>query len=294
VDQHAVAGAVAAYRRGLPWATLAPTAMESARPYRALPKVEAWIQQQLATVWAAAGMPGSPPFDLRFSPHLVISFLDSVLAGPSADGADRTHTVLVGPALLHRLPMAQFPWEWLDPGRRHVLVTVGTLGLDYSGDFYRRVLEALRPLGDRLQAIVVAPSSTMPDPPEHILLLPSVPLLELAPRLDAVLCHAGLSTVSEVLAHAVPLVVAPITSDQPITAARVAAIGAGLRVRFDGTPPERLREALLTVLDDPSYRAAAARVRESFRAAGGARAAADHLEALARQHVNTLGKVGVT
>ncbi len=44
--------------------------------------------------------------------------------------------------------------------------------------------------------------------------------------------------------------------------------------------PEPLREDLLAVLDDPSYRAAARRVGESFAAAGGAPAAADQLETL--------------
>jgi len=95
-------------------------------------------------------------------------------------------------------------------------------------------------------------------------------------------CHAGLNTVSEALAHAVPLVLAPIAHDQPVVAAQGAAAGAGIRVRFEAAEPQRLRAALLTVLDDPSYPAAAQRLRESFRAAGGAGVAADHLVALAR------------
>ncbi|HEY3872245.1 MAG TPA: nucleotide disphospho-sugar-binding domain-containing protein [Actinocrinis sp.] len=295
VDQHAVAGAIAAHRHALPWASMATTTMELTRPYRGLPLVEAWIRAQMAAIWTAAGMPGEPPHDLRFSPHLVISFLDAGLAGARVPGTGVAglapgeplwpdNTVLVGPALPHRLPAADFPWEWLDPGRRHVLVTVGTLALGFADDFYRRMTEALRPLGDRLQAIVVAPETMVPDPSEHVMARPTVPVLELMPRLDAVVCHAGVNTVCEALAHAVPLVLAPVRSDQPITAAQVEAAGAGIRVRFDGTPPERLRTALLTVLDDPSYRAAAGRVRESFRAAGGAPAAADHLEALARRH----------
>jgi UDP:flavonoid glycosyltransferase YjiC (YdhE family) len=51
-------------------------------------------------------------------------------------------------------------------------------------------------------------------------------------------------------------------------------------VRFGRVRPADLRAALLAVLDVPSYRAAARRVRESFAAAGGAAAAADHLEKL--------------
>lgn len=278
VDQHAVAGAIAAHRAGLPWASLAPTTMELTRPYRVLPKVEAWIHGQMAAAWTAAGMAGEPPHDLRFSPHLLVAFTGSALNGP-LDWPD--NAVLVGPALAERPRDTTFPWDWLDPGRRHVLVTVGTLSMDLAQDFHARVIEALRPLGRDVQAIVVAPDGTVQDPPPgDVLVRPRVPVLDLMPWLDAVVSHGGLNTVCEALAHGVPLVVAPIKGDQPINAARVAAVGAGRRVRFASVRPGRLREDLLAVLDDPSYRAAALRVRDSFAAAGGAAAAALHLEGM--------------
>jgi UDP:flavonoid glycosyltransferase YjiC (YdhE family) len=277
VDQHAVAGAVAAHRAGLPWASMAPTTMELTRPYRALPKVEAWLQGRLAAIWNAAGMPGAPPHDLRFSPHLLIAFTGTALTGPLPWPGN---AVLVGPALAPRPPDPTFPWGWLDPGRRQVLVTVGTLSMDTARGFYDRAIEALRPLGDRLQAILVAPDGTVPDPPDHVLVRPRVPVLELLPRLDAVVSHGGLNTVCESLAHGVPLLVAPIKGDQPINAAQVVAAGAGRRVRFASVRPGRFRDELLAVLDDPAYRAAARRVRDSFAATGGAPAAARKLEEL--------------
>ncbi|WP_225848901.1 glycosyltransferase [Streptomyces sp. HPF1205] len=278
VDQHAVAGAIAAHRAGLPWASMAPTTMELTRPYRALPKVEAWIHERMAMMWTAAGMPGQPPHDLRFSPHLLIAFTGSALTGP-LEWPD--NAVLVGPALAPRPADTSFPWDWLDPARRHVLVTVGTLSMDLAGEFYARVVEALRPLRDSVQAIVVAPDGAIPEPPARDILVRSrVPVLELMPRLDAVVTHGGLNTVCEALAHGVPLVVAPIKGDQPINAAQVVAAGAGRRVRFASVRPKPLREDLLAVLDDPSYRGAAHRIRESFAAAGGAAAAARHLEGM--------------
>lgn len=278
VDQHAVAGAVAAHRAGLPWASLAPTTMELTRPYRALPAVEAWIHARMAEIWTAAAMPGEPPHDLRFSPYLTVAFTGEALNGP-LHWPGNAH--LVGPALSARPPDTAFPWEWLDPARRHVLVTVGTLALDLAQDFHARVVEALRPIAGSVQAVVIAPDGTVPGAPEaDVLVRPRAPVLELMPRLDAVVSHGGLNTVCEALAHGVPLVVAPIKGDQPLNAARVAAVGAGRRVRFPSARPEELRGALLAVLDDPSYRAAAGRVRDSFAAAGGAAAAAGHLERL--------------
>jgi len=287
VDQHAVAGALVAHGRGLPWAGVAPTTAELTRPYRALPKVESWILGLLDGLWAEAGLPGLPPHDLRFSPHLLIAFTGTALVGAGLTGAPSwpDNAALVGPALEPRPADAGFPWDWLDPGRKHLLVTMGTLSMDLAEGFYRRMAQALEPLGDRLQAIVVAPEYAIPDPPAHVLVLRQVPMLELMPRLDAVVGHGGLNTVCEALAHALPLVIAPIKGDQPINAAQVAAAGAGIRVRFARTRPEPLRDAVLAVLDDPSYRAAAERVRESFRAAGGAPAAADLLESLAVRNI---------
>lgn len=281
VDQHALAGALVAERSGLRWATLCSSSMELAQPYRKLPKIEAWIRGHLATVWGEAGLPAGEVPDLRFSPYLVVALTSPALTGELVFPG---HYALVGPALSARPAAAGFPWDWLDPGRAHVLVTVGTMAEANATDstnFYSRAAAALAPLGDRLQGIVIAPPDAIPEPPGHVLVAPRVPLLELMPHLNAVVCHGGLNTVCESLSCAVPLVIAPLTRDQPINAGQVAAAGAGLRVSFGRVTPAQLRAALTTVLDDPGYRAAAARIRDSFAAAGGARAAAQHLAQLA-------------
>ncbi len=281
VDQHALAGALAAQRHGLRWATLCSSSMELTEPFRDLPRVDAWIHGQLAALRAGAGLPEDEAHDLRFSPYLVIAFTGTALTGLLPFPG---HFALVGPSLATRPAGSGFPWDRLHPGRSRVLVTVGTLAEGIaagSSNFYARAVAALRPLGDRLQGIVVAPTEAIPDPPEHILVAPRVPVLELMPHLDAVVCHGGLNIVCEALAHAVPLVVAPIRHDQPVNAAQVAAAGAGIRVRFARVSPDQLRTAVEAVLGDPSYRAAARRVRDSFAAAGGARRAAERLEGLA-------------
>jgi MGT family glycosyltransferase len=293
-DQHALAGALAAERHGMPWATLCTSTIELGRPFEKLPKVDEWIRGHLATLTAEAGLANQTPLaggqenDLRFSPYLVIVFSSEFLLG---DQAFPGHFALVGPALSARPPTATagFPWDRLDPDRRHVLVTVGTMADADAMDFYPRAVDALRPLGDSVQGIVVAPPEAiheaMRDVPEHIMPMARIPQLELLPRTDAVVCHGGLNTVSETLSNAVPLVVAPLTRDQPINAANVVRVGAGIRVNFHRVRPVQLRDAVLALLSDPSYRAAAGRVRDSFTAAGGAAEAAARLERLAANPV---------
>jgi UDP:flavonoid glycosyltransferase YjiC (YdhE family) len=280
VDQHAIAGPIVAHRFGLPWATVATTAMELTRPFaRGLPKVEAWIQQQMRTAWSAAGRPGEPPWDLRFSPDLVIGFLGEELLDDASQLPP--NTVTVGPSIAARAPDPDFPFGWLDPARQHVLVTMGTLNMDQAAHFYPRMLAALEPLGGRLQAVVVAPQGTITGEPEHVLVRRPVPVLDLLPLMDAVVSHGGLNTVSESLVHGVPLLVTPIKGDQALIASAVARAGAGLRVSIDHSRPDALRAALLDLLDDPGYAEAARVTGKRLLAGGGADAAATALIQLA-------------
>jgi MGT family glycosyltransferase len=278
VDQHALAGALVAERHAIPWASVCTSTIEVGRPFAQLPKAAGWIHGHLATLSAEAGLAGGQAIDLRFSPYLVIVFSSGYLLGARDFPG---HFALVGPALSGRPATVSFPWDRLDPARRHVLVTVGTMADADAMDFYPRAVDALRPLGDRLQAIVLAPPQALPGLPEHILAIQRIPQLELLPRMDAVVCHAGLNTVSEALSNGVPLVVAPLTRDQPINAANVVRAGAGIRAHFYRARPDELRASVLALLSDPAYRAAAGRVRDSFAAAGGAPQAAARLERLA-------------
>ncbi|MEV5571930.1 glycosyltransferase [Spirillospora sp. NPDC052269] len=275
-DQQALAGPVAARRAGIAWATSASTPAEVLRPLAGMPKVEAWISSLMDGFQTASGL--DDPVDLRFSDRLVLVFTTAALAGDVSRFPG--HWVFAGPALAGRPDRGEFPWDWLDPGRRKVLISLGTLNGPAGERFYRAALEALDGWESDVQAIVVAPPGMLEKPPPHVLVTGHVPQLALLPHLDAVVTHGGHNTVSEALAHGLPLVVCPIRDDQPIIAGQVVAAGAGTRLRFGRVRPADLRAALAAVLDTPSFRAAAERVRDSFAAAGGAATAADHLEEL--------------
>ena len=285
-DEHTPAGAFTAYRHGIPWATLATSSMELTRPLRAFPPIEARILEHLRALWERAGLPPREFTDPRFSPHLVLALTSPALTGPQPFPA---HYALVGPVLADRSAQdaaagrEPFPWDRLDPQRRHVLVTMGTLAADVAGGFYARAAQAVGELADRVQGIVIAPPEALPeDLPSNVLAVSWAPILELLERgaLDTVVCHGGMNTVCEALAHRVPVVPAPIRHDQPVIANQLAAAGAGLRVSFGRADAATLRRAIETVLDEPSYRDAAARISERFAEDGGARTAADRLEAL--------------
>jgi MGT family glycosyltransferase len=274
-DQQALAGAVAARRAGITWATSATTPGELARPLADLPRVEAWVTGQMAAFQRDNGV--SDPVDLRFSDRLVLAYTTPALFGDvSGLGAQ---FVFTGPALARRPERSAFPWPWLDPARAGVLVSLGTLNGPAGRQFFRVVVDALADLGGEAQAVIAAPPPEGAVPP-HLLFAGHVPQLALLPRMSAVVSHGGHNTVCESLAHGLPLVLTPIRDDQPLVAAQVVAAGAGIRLRFGRLRADELRAAIRAVLDDPAYRAAAGRIRDSFTAAGGAVTAADHLEKL--------------
>ncbi|MBT2447636.1 glycosyltransferase family 1 protein [Streptomyces sp. ISL-43] len=280
-DQQALAGPVVARRLGVPWVTSASTSAELTRPFADFPKVGEWVAAQIGGLLAECGADreaAGPEWDPRFSDRLVLVFSSRELVGVSEDFPP--HYAFVGPAFGARPPAPAFPWEQLDPARRRVLVSLGTLNQEAGGRFYGAVLGAAERLCEDVQLVLAAPASLVGEVPGNVLLRESVPQLELLPHLDAVVCHGGHNTVCEALAHGLPLVVAPIRDDQPIVARQVVDAGAGVRVRFGRTRAEELRDALTAVLDEPVHRRGARRIQASFAAAGGAAAAADRLEKL--------------
>ena len=98
-------------------------------------------------------------------------------------------------------------------------------------------------------------------PPANVTVVPWARHADVVPHCAAVVTHGGHGTVMKALEAGVPLVVVPLGRDQPDNAARVTHVGAGIQVK--GKPnADKLEAALRTVLDDPSYGAAAGRMAD--------------------------------
>ena len=276
-DQYALAGALAADAHGVRWATLCAGILELTPPVED-PGLAEWVRERVASVRESAGLPAGGRADLLFSPYLVIATTARALTGPVPLPG---HCVLIGAALGARRTDPGFGWDWWDPGRRHVLVTAGTMSGHLVPDYLARMMAALEPMAARVQVVLNTAADALPAPPPHVLVAPRVPMLDLMPRLDVVVCQAGQSTVNEALAHGVPMVLAPIRLGELAVAQQVTREGAGIAVSFADATPAQLAAAVTAVLDEPAYRAHARRIAGEFAAAGGAGAAAAHLAKLA-------------
>jgi MGT family glycosyltransferase len=172
-----------------------------------------------------------------------------------------------------------FPWERLDPSRRQVYASMGTLQNGILQTF-RMMAEACA--GMDLQLVISLGGGLDPallgDLPGDPVVVGYAPQLDLIRRSALTISHGGLNTALESLAEGVPMVVLPVAYDQPGVGARVEWSGAGRSIPVGRLTVDRLRDAVRSVLGYPAYRERAGRLRSSIEAADGLNRAADLIE----------------
>jgi UDP:flavonoid glycosyltransferase YjiC (YdhE family) len=163
----------------------------------------------------------------------------------------------------------------LSPGVADALVadrplayfTLGTVKNTDTADFTAG-LAAL----DDYDGIVIAstwrdidPDDLGPVPPNAVVtgFVPQAAVLE---RADLLVSHCGSGTMLGGLVHGVPQVAVPRGTDQPQNAALLARAGAGVVVSPEDYSVDAIRTSVTTVLQEPSFRAAANRLRDEIAA----------------------------
>jgi UDP:flavonoid glycosyltransferase YjiC (YdhE family) len=155
-------------------------------------------------------------------------------------------------------------------GDRWVLASLSTT-LQNQPEMLPALLEQLGSLPARVLLTLggaVAPSAVAP--PANAVVRGFVPHELVLPHVGVFISHAGLSGISTSLAHGVPLVCLPQGRDQAHNAARVVDCGVGLDPGIDG-----LGDAVITLLDDPSYALRAAAFHDPDSGAEATRLVAD-------------------
>lgn len=202
---------------------------------------------------------------------------------PHADRVDETIYTFVGPGLDRR-----DDGGWPASDRPLLLVSLGSAYTDRPA-FYRNCVAAFGGLDWRVVIAIgryTDPADIGPLPPNVELhrWVPQFAVLGRAAESGGVfVTHAGSSGSNEGLYQGVPMVAVPQAVDQPVNAAMLEALGVGVTLEPDAATPEKLRAAVLSLAGSPEVRARSAALRDELRAAGGARAAADVIEAELRR-----------
>jgi UDP:flavonoid glycosyltransferase YjiC (YdhE family) len=274
-EETAYGGCLAAERLGVPHATVAITAAGDLRGTReriAGPlgrhRRDHGLAPDLAMLHRYLTLHPSPP-----------SFHDPAVPVPPT-----TH--FVRPVADDRSgPEALPPWVASLAGRPVVYVGMGTGSTLRRPGIFRAVIAGLR--DEALTLIVTVGRDLDPDDygpqPENVHIERYIPLSLLLPHCDLAVTRGGSGTLMAALGAGLPVVVVPLTADQPENAARCAALGLGTVVAHAALTPARAREAVLGVLGEPAYRRRAARLRDEIAALPGPEHAVGLLERLARE-----------
>ena len=116
--------------------------------------------------------------------------------------------------------------------------------------------------------------------PDYVRIANYVPQEQLLPYVDAVVCHAGAGTVLGGLAHGVPLVLAPLATDQFDMADQVVAAHAGVLAGSGMPSLAGVRDGVRAVRADPSYRDSAAGIAARMAAMPSPGAVLDRLHTI--------------
>ncbi|MFF4169430.1 macrolide-inactivating glycosyltransferase [Streptomyces sp. NPDC001744] len=198
---------------------------------------------------------------------------------PHADRVDENVYTFVGACQGERADQG----EWHRPAgaERVLLVSLGS-ALTKQPGFYRACVEAF---GGLPGWHVVLQIGKFVDP-EELGVLPGnveahswVPQLAILRQADAFVTHAGAGGSQEGLATATPMVAVPLATDQFGNADVLASLGVARHLPMEEVTPRRLREAVLSLVDDPGVARRAREIQDSMAREGGARRAADLVEA---------------
>ena len=173
-----------------------------------------------------------------------------------------------------------------------MLASLGTVAHAEAGVF-EAILEAVA--GEPIEVVAAIGRDQDParfgEPPANVRIEGYVPQIAVLEQAAAFITHGGFNSTKEALSLGVPLVVIPISGDQPYTAERVEALGLGRRVGPDERSPEIIRERLRDVLANPTYRATAREFADEMAALPGVDHAVRLLERLAHDRQPIIGGV---
>lgn len=215
------------------------------------------------------------------SPYLFVAPTTEAYEYPRRDLPPQA--VYVGPVISTQRGDIEedFEWDWLEKDDRPTLyVSLGTV-VRYLRIF-KMVIELAA--GANWKAVLAVGKGVdlgqFGTVPENILLKNYVPQHRLLPKVAAVISHGGNNTVTETLLHGKPLIVIPITGDQPESAGRVVKCGAGLRLDVYRLRRQQLGRAIERILTEAAFKTAAEQVQADYQKCHGAETIVRLLERL--------------
>jgi UDP:flavonoid glycosyltransferase YjiC (YdhE family) len=221
----------------------------------------AGLLEHTPRLWRKAGF-DTPPFELPPGELFLDIWPDDLPAGPpSASTAERARLRPVA----WSDPASGVPTWVTEPHERpFVFVSLGTIQFEMA-ELLDRVIEGLRAVD--VDALVLSGVGVEPSQLRHtdrIRAAGFVHQVGVLDRSDLVIHHAGAGTMLGALERGLPSLAVAAGADRPVNAMSLAASGAGLSLDPATATPTQIADAVRRLLDEPSFRQAAERVRSTI------------------------------
>ncbi|MED3901482.1 macrolide family glycosyltransferase [Priestia megaterium] len=185
--------------------------------------------------------------------------------------------LFIGPSFPKRHTSHDFPLEKLKD-EKVLYVSMGTVLDDVEG-FFNLCIDAFSDFDGK---VVIAAGDRadfkkIRKAPEHFIISPYVPQLDVLKEADVFITHGGMNSVNEAIHFNVPLVVLPHGKDQPLVAQRLVELNAGYRLAKETVNASLLRSAVDEVIHDDRYKKGIKEINVSFEQAAGPAAAAEKI-----------------
>lgn len=158
-----------------------------------------------------------------------------------------------------------------------VYISMGTV-VSNKPDFYRKCIDALK--DEDVDVIISCGKAVDPDSlnglADNVKVYSKVNQLEVLAKANVFLTHNGMNSTSESLYMATPMVLFPQTNEQRAVAKRAKEMGTGIDLLSESVAA--IHDAVMEVLGNSKYAAAAKECSDDFRSASGPRGAAEFIE----------------
>lgn len=191
------------------------------------------------------------------------------------DTAVKPGTTHIGPSV--RQPKSNDPAVrqlLLDAGNKPLIyASLGSQALSYgekSTAFFRQLLQLMKTpsMQEMHMLLTIGPEldrTTLGDIPPNVSVVSWISQVDVLEFASMAIIHGGLGTVKECIYYGVPMLVIPVTRDQPSNARRVVQHGLGMSADITAITGDTLAATALQVLKDPVIRSNIRRMQQIFR-----------------------------
>lgn len=184
-----------------------------------------------------------------------------------------------GPFIDSNRPKTDFPFERLDPNKKIIYASFGTLQ-NRIKKLFVIVAKACKDLD--VQLIVSLGQwrgkEALPELVGNPIIVKYAPQLEVLEKVDLCITHAGNNTVNESLSKGVPMISIPVTNDQPALGKRIDESKTGINIPLSKLTTQKLKEAIKEILENKLYKENSMRIASEMKVLGGTKRAADLIE----------------